>query len=120
MQADADDFTDPGRRDERPAVVELDPAWDAVARPQRVQRGDDELVAAVLDDLDPGLVGGDIDLVEGVEADPAVEVTRPDQVDLDELPGPPGRGRWVRDPLRCAASRSPASGRGLSEDLCMA
>jgi hypothetical protein len=30
--------------------------WHAVAAPQRVKRGDHALVAAVLDDLDPGVV----------------------------------------------------------------
>jgi len=58
-----------------------------------------------LDDLDAGVVGGDVDLVERVEALPADEVARPDEVDLHHLAGSAGRRRRVRDALRRAAAR---------------
>lgn len=43
-----------------------------MAAPERVQAGDDALVGAIDDDLDPGVVGADVDLVERVEAHAAV------------------------------------------------
>ena len=63
VKAHTHDLAQPGRGDERAAVVRLDPARHAVARPQRVQRAEHPLIAAVFDDLDPGVVGGEIDLV---------------------------------------------------------
>lgn len=43
-----------------------------MAAAERVQAGDDALVGAIDDDLDPGVVGADVDLVERVEAHAAV------------------------------------------------
>jgi hypothetical protein len=51
-----------------------------VATPQRMQSAKHTLIAAILDDLDPGVVRGDVDLVERVKAHPAVEVARSDQI----------------------------------------
>ena len=116
-QADADDLAKPGRGDERVAVVELDAPRHPVAAPQPPQRGEHALVAAVADDLDPGVVGSDVDLVERVEAHAAVEMARPDQIDLHHVTDPASCGRGVGDPLR----RAPAgplthSGAGALED----
>src|ERR1035438_1068741 len=105
-QAHAHDLAAPSRPlrrgHERAAVVELHALWNAVATPQRMQRAKHTLIAAILDDLDPGVVRGDVDLVERVKAHPAVEVARSDQVDLYHVAGHARGGRGVRDPLRSA------------------
>jgi hypothetical protein len=54
-QAHAHDLEDPGRGDERAAVVELHALWNVVAAPRRVQRAKHTPIAAILDDLDPGV-----------------------------------------------------------------
>jgi hypothetical protein len=59
-----------------------------VAGPQRVQRPEHGLIVAVGHDLDPGVARGQIDLVERVEAHPAVQVARADQIDLGHIAGP--------------------------------
>ena len=88
-----------------------------MAAPQRVQRAKHTLIAAILDDLDPGVVRGDVDLVERVEAHPAVEVARSDQVDLYHVAGHARGGRGVRDPLRSApAGALPPRGAGALQD----
>lgn len=71
-QPEAHHLADAGRRAERAAVVESHAARHAMAAPERVQAGDDALVGAIDDDLDPGVVGADVDLVERVEAHAAV------------------------------------------------
>jgi hypothetical protein len=64
VQADPDDLAEAGRRRERAAVVELDPARHAVSAPEPSQCGQHARVTAVFDDLDPGVVGADVDLGE--------------------------------------------------------
>ena len=89
-----------------------------VAGPQRVQRRQHGPVAALLDDLDPGVMGGDVDLVQRVEAHPAVKMPRPDQIDLHHLTGSACRWRRVRDPLARPTAGTLALGRASTlEDL---
>jgi hypothetical protein len=66
----------------------------------------------------PGVVQGNVDLVQRVKARPAVEVPRPAEVDLHHLTGP-GRGRrQVRDPLARPTAGTLALGRtSTREDL---
>lgn len=73
-----------------------------MALPQGMQRPEHRVVLAVLDDLDPGVVGGHVDLVERVEAHAAVQVTRADQVHLDDIPLALRARRRVGDALRGA------------------
>jgi len=116
MQTEAHDLPDAGRRHERAAVVELHAARHAMACPQRVQATDD-LVATIDDDLDPGVTRAHVDLVERMKAYATIEMTRTDEIDLDDVARPVGGRRRIRDALGRPASRPrPARRTGASQD----
>jgi hypothetical protein len=70
-----------------------------VTGPEPSQRDQHALVTAVGDDLDPGVVGADIDLGERQKARAALQVPRADQIDLDHVAGALGPRRRVRHAL---------------------
>jgi len=115
-QAHARDLAESGRRHERPAVVELGPPRHAVAAPHRAERYEHSFIAAVLHDLDPGVMGRDVDLVERVEAHAAVEVARADQVDLNHVASLPRTWRRVWNPFRLAPAWTLTLGRARARD----
>jgi hypothetical protein len=116
VKTDPHDLVQPGGGAERPAVVELDPDRHPVAGPQRMQRAEHGPIVAVEHDLDPGVVGGQIDLVERVEAHPAVQAPRANQIDLRHIPGPLGGRCRVREALAGSAAWTLALGRTGARD----
>jgi hypothetical protein len=92
VQADPDDLAQAGRRDERAAVIQLQASWQPVALPEGVKRRQHALITSVGDDLDPGVMGGHVDLGERMEAHPAVQMARG-----------PTRSAWTTSPARLAA-----------------
>lgn len=70
-----------------------------MALPEGVKRAEHALITTVGDDLDPGVMGGHVDLRERVKAHTAVQMARPNKVGLDHVPRTLGRWRRVWQPL---------------------
>ena len=87
MEADPGDEAETLGRHERSAIVELLARRQPELLTERHQRLCDPVVGAVLDDLDPAPVRGEVDRVERVEAHAAAEVAGPDKIGLVEVAG---------------------------------
>jgi hypothetical protein len=79
--------------------------------PERDERRCHLRVGAVGDDLDPAAMRGSIDRIQGVEAHPAPQVARPDQVGLVQVTRMLGRDERVVTPFGC---RRPPPRRALA------